>query len=360
MKIIFIAPLPPPYNGQSLVAKVFHDFLIKGYEVEVINLNKKSHKDGIDSLNRIWEIIKVLTQVFIKHRNADIIYLHISESLAGNIRDLLIYSLSFSKLNKLYIHLHGGSIKKWVFDKHRNLRKFNFFFLNKIGGVIISGKSHIEIFDGILDQNKVHIIPNFAEDELFVDDAEFESKFLNFSPIKVLYLSNLIRGKGYEYLVKAFKELEADYKNKIEIVFAGGFETNNDKEEFLKQIQPYAQLHYKGFIQGEEKRKLLKEAQVFCFPSYLHEGQPVSILEAYAAGCCVITTGKSGISDIFSDGENGYKFNEKSSESLCKTLENVVDNPGELYKFGKFNLKEARLKYKVDIYNSELEKIIKN
>jgi glycosyltransferase involved in cell wall biosynthesis len=37
------------------------------------------------------------------------------------------------------------------------------------------------------------------------------------------------------------------------------------------------------------------------------EGQPISILEAYAAGCAVIATGQPGIRDVFEGGTNGFE-----------------------------------------------------
>ena len=35
MRILFIAPVPPPITGQSLAVKVFFDELVKNHEVEV-------------------------------------------------------------------------------------------------------------------------------------------------------------------------------------------------------------------------------------------------------------------------------------------------------------------------------------
>src|SRR6185312_14520319 len=117
MRVLFIAPLPPPYNGQTLAAKILLDYLENEHQVEIVNLIKKSHKDGITNISRVFEIVKVLFQILRKQKRADIIYLHNSESIAGNFRDLLIYIICYKKLSQLYIHLHGGSIKKWVFDR---------------------------------------------------------------------------------------------------------------------------------------------------------------------------------------------------------------------------------------------------
>lgn len=54
------------------------------------------------------------------------------------------------------------------------------------------------------------------------------------------------------------------------------------------------------------KLDLFVESHVFVLPTYyLFEGQPIGIIEAYAAGCVVVTTRHSNICDIFSGSING-------------------------------------------------------
>ena len=95
MKILFIAPLPPPIDGQSKASKVLFDALTFDKEtiVEVVNFNKTNYKNGIKngsvSIKRLTEVFTVLKKIFLSEGN-DIIYLSLSESTAGNIKDLLI------------------------------------------------------------------------------------------------------------------------------------------------------------------------------------------------------------------------------------------------------------------------------
>jgi glycosyltransferase involved in cell wall biosynthesis len=46
-----------------------------------------------------------------------------------------------------------------------------------------------------------------------------------------------------------------------------------------------------GFVSGDEKCRLLREADLFCFPThYLGENQPVNLIEAMAFGLPIVTT----------------------------------------------------------------------
>jgi len=90
-KILLIAPLPPPMTGNSLSVKILYEDIRKENDVDVINLSKNSYAPGINSAKRIFQILKILKGVLKSKVDKDLIYLTISESFAGNIKDLFIY-----------------------------------------------------------------------------------------------------------------------------------------------------------------------------------------------------------------------------------------------------------------------------
>ena len=361
MKILFIAPLPNPINGQSKASKVLLDkLIIEENNISIVDLSKKSLKTGISSLNRVFEVFNVLIKVWKKRKKNDIIYFSLAESFFGNLRDLFIYTLCYRNIDKIFIHMLGGAGMKLILEGEGLRNKINRFFIKKIGGVIVEGDVNFSVFSKVVNENKIHIVPNFAEDFLFVKDEEIKAKFLNKSNIQILYLSNLIHGKGYAELVDAYAELNENDKKRINIVFAGGFGTEKNKNKFLKRIKSFEGLKYVGkFIDGDKKRKLYCQSQVFCLPTYYpFEGQPISILEAYATGCVVITSDHSGIPYIFSDKKNGYIVEKKSVPSLKKAIENTLLNINNLEDIAFHNRNEAVKKYRTSIYQDKIMKIL--
>ena len=63
MKILFITPFPPPVTGNSLAVKILFDELSANNQIEVVNLSKKSFKNGINSIERVFEVISILKKV---------------------------------------------------------------------------------------------------------------------------------------------------------------------------------------------------------------------------------------------------------------------------------------------------------
>ena len=157
MKILFIAPLPPPVAGHSLAAKVFFDHLSLKHNVSPIDFNKESFVDGFSSFNRVFEVLSILKKIWREKQDSNIIYITISESFAGNLKDIFIYLICFRKLPKMYIHLHGGSIKRLLWDKYPIVHAINKYFLKRVNGVIISGNSHLVVFKDLVLPEKIHI-----------------------------------------------------------------------------------------------------------------------------------------------------------------------------------------------------------
>ncbi len=360
MNVLFIGPLPEPVTGQSLACQVFFDALVKKNTVGVINLSKRGLNHGLDSVGRIREVLAFVWQAWRKSRKSDCVYFTISESIAGNLKDLLIYLVCFDRLPRMIVHLHGGAgMRELLRPSNRLLRTLNRFFLRRIGAVIVLGARHLSIFEDIAPAERIHIVPNFAEDSLFLDEAAICLKFDQIAPLRLLFLSNLIPGKGHVELVDAYKSLDANTCARVEINFAGGFQSDEQKKEFLQSIDGIAGLRYHGTVRGTRKVDLFHEAHLFCLPTYYpYEGQPISILEAYAAGCAVMTTDHSGIFDIFAPNRNGYCVDQRSPASIRHAIERAVAEPSVLCSFALNNHSEAVKLYRTDHYNDRLLKIM--
>jgi len=363
MKILFIAPIPPPINGQSKASIILLEKLqVENNDVEIINLSKKSLKNGFNSIRRVFDIITILIDIWSKRQNNDIIYLSLAESFFGNLRDLFIYGICYKSRHKIFVHMLGGAGMKEILRGNGIQKNINAFFIKKIAGVILEGPVNFQTFSEIIPEKKIFIIPNFAEDFLFIKDDEIKTKFANLESIQILYLSNLIPGKGYNELADAYIELDEASKKQVNIVFVGSFESQESENEFLIKIKTHSGLNYLGrFIDGEEKRDLYCQSPIFCLPTYYpFEGQPISILEAYATGCVVITSNHSGIPFIFSDKKNGFMVEKRSISSIKKAIEDVIKNKNNLEDIAFNNRNVALEKYRTSIFQRAMMGVFNN
>jgi glycosyltransferase involved in cell wall biosynthesis len=362
LNIIIIAPLPPPVTGQSLATQTLVESLRDSQDVKVIDSTKKGFQQGINSLGRLKDIANILRQVLRLRCSAQVIYFNVSQSIAGNLKDLLIYAICWRKLNRMVIHLHGGAgMREIMSRKHPLLRALNSFFLKRLGAVIVLGDRLKSICEGVVPSSRLHAVPNFAKDEFFVEPEVIEEKFEALEPLRLLFLSNLLPGKGHEELLAALVQLPPEVRQRLHVDFAGGFESAEDEARFRQQAQAieHMPINVHGIVHGEHKRDLLRKAHLFCLPTYYpYEGQPISILEAYASGCAVMTTDHSGIFDTFTPGVNGLEVKPRSPDSIARAIEHALAHLQELCAYANNNLRQAQQKYRASTHVAELEKII--
>lgn len=318
-RVCLIAQFPPPMHGLSkAVDTLYNSDLRDAFDFEKVNItNNKA----------------ILKNLFLIGKSqADLFYFTISQSKGGNLRDLMILKLLSLQKKPCLIHLHGGYYRQLLDnDMPSWQRKMNYKAIGKLEGAIVLGKSLKYIFEGMLPDEKIFIVPNGVDDEYLMSDVEFDEKMATLEQRQVkhvLYLSNFIRTKGYtEVLGMACLEKERCDKGKertLHFDFAGKFFEESEKIFFFGYIKEHKleeYVTYHGIVGGDAKRQLLKTCDAFVLLThYPIEGQPISILEAMGNGMVIITTDHAGIPDIVQDGENGLVVS-KDNINLEKCLE---------------------------------------
>ena len=89
----------------------------------------------------------------------------------------------------------------------------------------------------------------------------------------------------------------------FQLMVAGNFVNQEEKAEFgriLATSDGQKNSHYLGFISGAQKQEALRQADLFCFPTYYqNENQPVNLIEAMAFGLPILTTRWRSIPELF-------------------------------------------------------------
>ena len=340
------------------MSKILLDHLEKDDELIEIDLSKGSTNDGSITLTRVLYLISMYSRVFYHSNKTEKIYLTISESIAGNLKDLIFFFILRKKLSDVTIHLHGGSLKSEILKKSTMLARINRSIYHKIGKIVVLGDSHRSIFPSEI-QDKVKVVQNCVSESFLIDNKSLIKKHKKKNLLRVLFISSMTSEKGYRTLLDSYNHLSKDIKKYVRFDFAGGFSKIATEREFLIKIRGLNAIQYHGTVNFQEKKELFNEAHVFCLPTKMLEGQPISILEAYASGCTVLTSSKPGINDIFTDKINGLHINENDAKGLSDTIEYIYNNWSFFTESSKRNIKHAR-KFSTAKYLSNIERIIKD
>ncbi len=148
--------------------------------------------------------------------------------------------------------------------------------------------------------------------------------------LRVLAVGRSVPKKGFSYLLDALKILsERDVEWSCDIVGGGPLEEELKAQAAKQQLH---NLHLHGSMQQEEIRKLIDDADVFVLPCIVtddgdRDNIPVSLMEAMAAGCPVISTDVAGIPELL--GENnrfGLTVNQRDAHSIADALLRMISD----------------------------------
>ena len=150
--------------------------------------------------------------------------------------------------------------------------------------------------------------------------------------VKVLYLAHCTREKGLfdtlAGLELASRQLtERRFPVRLHLLVAGTFVSAEEKAEFERiMTRPGMSelVEYFGFVSGDQKNRLLREADLFCFPTYYeNENQPVNLIEAMAYGLPILTTRWRSIPELFPIGYSGL-VDTRSPEQIARVIPDLV------------------------------------
>jgi len=358
MKILIIGPLPDPIDGCSFSNQILCDNLTKAnVDYDVINTNSKnvsSKQGGRFSVKKAIDFCKVYFEIN-KIRKSNSVYFTPGQTFFG----LLKYApfIWFCKfINTPYvIHIHGNYLgEQYSILKGFKKKIFGNLIKGASAGIVLSDSLRNN-FKGLLAEKKIHVVENFVANNFF---ERYNSNIKNRNYLQIVYLSNLMEGKGVLDLLDALIILKE--KNiKFKAVFAGKIE-NLIKDQVESKFQNLKdEVKYLGVVKGDEKVKVLNNSNVFVLPTfYQMEGQPISILEAMASGNIVVTTRHAGIPDVISE-NNGYFVEKKSPKHLSRILAEISEEiTKKINVFEKTNVYYAKSYFTEQKFSNKILKIL--
>jgi glycosyltransferase involved in cell wall biosynthesis len=120
---------------------------------------------------------------------------------------------------------------------------------------------------------------------------------------------------------------------RLKLMATGSFVSEDEKAEFDRFAQASdfrGNFEHLGFVAGTQKNRILREADVFCFPTlYLGENQPVNLIEAMAYGLPVVTTRWRSLPEMFPADYPGLVDDQDPAKIAAALLRLMASDIGE-------------------------------
>jgi glycosyltransferase involved in cell wall biosynthesis len=136
-----------------------------------------------------------------------------------------------------------------------------------------------------------------------------------------LFVGRLETKKNVQGLIKAFNLLKRKYQVPHKLVLVGP--RGYGYEDSIGHLLDKSDIIEKGYLLEQEKWSLLKNADLFVFPSF-YEGFGMPILEAQAVGCPVVATNVSSIPEVA--GKGAMLVEPKNIEQIAEVMYKIISD----------------------------------
>ena len=306
----------------------------RGLRVSVVDFARAGTAQRVGSFSggRALRALGPLLSGAARLTRADGLYVVMSTSRAGFLRDAALVWPALALGRATVLHLHGGGYDAFYAAQPGWLRALIRFTLARVDAIVVLGDALRGQFAFLPRDNRV-VVPNGLPPQLEPPERP-EPKPMR--PVRLLYLSNLIESKGYLELVRACAILR-DVGVEVACDLCGEFvrtaqcSAASAEEAHAAFLRLVDELHLKdvvrwrGVVTGAEKQALLERAHLLVLPtSYPGEGQPLSIIEALAFGVPVVATRFRGIPDQVIDDVSGYLLRSSAPEQIAGAVRKAM------------------------------------
>lgn len=372
MKLLVFAHTPPPHHGQSYMVKLMldgfggdardwpagspHELGIECYHVNARfsrNLSDVGEFQGAKIFLIFWFCFQAIWIRF-RHGVRNFYYVPAPGKPVALYRDWLIMFLCLPFFKKMILHWHAAGLAKWLETSASiNARAATYRLFRPVDLSLVLSRYNFADAEKLLTRN-IRVVnngipdpcPDFNETTRPLRAERFilRRKILAGEPsaetvvVNTLFLAHCTREKGIfaaaEAVLHANRELAARrLPLKLKLAAAGNFVTSGEQSDFARLRQDpevAAVIEHLGFVSGARKDQLLREADLFLFPTcYLGENQPVNLIEAMAFGLPIVTTRWRSLPEMLPPDYPGLVNHQNAGEIAAILLKMLTYESGE-------------------------------
>lgn len=351
-KVCMVVPNKMVKGGIAAVVNGYRGSqLEKDYEITYV----ESYKDG----SKFDKLLKGICSYFhfakiLLFNKPDIVHIHSSFGPSFYRKMPFIYMASVCRI-PIVNHIHGADFDEFYVNASESKKKKVKKIYEKCSVLIALSEEWKECLSQIVSPSKISIVENYS---ILHEDAlkqRLERKCNNI----VLFLGELGKRKGCYDIPEVIAQVKKSIPD-VRFVLAGAGDEVDEKaiKELIAEKGVSDNVKFPGWVRGDTKDKLLREADVFFLPSY-NEGMPMSVLDAMGYGFPVVSTNVGGIPKIVHDGENGYCCDPGDVNRFAKRITKILLDGKERKSFGEASWKIVKEGYSLEAHLNRIEQAYK-
>jgi glycosyltransferase involved in cell wall biosynthesis len=365
-RIVVIGPTPPPVHGVSISMQTLLKSAI-AERFQLLHLDTADRR-GIHFVDKPdWHDVVLFVKQFMKivvlmaRHQPHLLYIPISQSRIGFLRDSLFMIPAFLMRCPVVVHLHGANLRT-VYDESGYIWKRYFdLILLRVTRFVVLGEMLKPIFEKWTTARHISVVPNgISQADCQVRPPTNDSQSnADHSLFRVLALSTLSRAKGVFVLLETISLVCRQYEH-VRLYIAGpwwGTTTESEAMAYIAERGIGPHVNFVGQLTGRKKTEFFRSGDVFIFPGLQQEGQPLTVLEAMSEGLPVIATDRGCLRETVQEGSTGFIVSPSSPDAIAEKVLQLIRQPDLL----TLMRRNARLRfeheYTTDLFAARMEQV---
>lgn len=323
MKLTFVTSTLHAGGAERVISLLANSFCQKGYEVEIVCINKHLVFYPIDEKVKVWfaedevKSLSILKKMMWlrKHINSekpDVVIAFMLEVYCVTLASLIGVSVPVISSERIDPHFFGRAkgLLRWL-------------LLRRTTNLVVQTVRIKDFYSAKL-QSRTTIIPNPVTDKVFSLTPTLKQK-------RIIAVGRLAYQKNYPMMFRAFAKVHHDFPDWQLVVYGNG----PQKEEIRGVIE---RLGMEGHIilagKSDHVVEEMNKSSLFVMSSD-YEGMSNALLEAVCVGLPVISTDVSGARDLITEGVNGYIVPVGNERALTLALSSMLSSPEKMDEMGR-------------------------
>ena len=200
--------------------------------------------------------------------------------------------------------------------------------------------------------DKIRVIPEGVDLNLFrPKTAEIGSEKV------LLFVGRVAPEKGLIHLIRAMPKVVSAFPSASLLIVGEDQGIQRELMKVAEGLKVKKAIHFLGPKFGSELARIYQRATIFVLPS-VYETFGLAALEAMATGLPIVTTKVGGIPELVEDNYNGILVSPRDHDALAEAIIKLLSDPELRLKISKRNAAKAK-RYSWENIAKKIEKVYK-
>ena len=325
MKLTFVTSTLHAGGSERVMSLLANTFAQRGYEVEIICINKHLVFYPIDDKVKVWFAEDEVRSTFIL-KKMGWMRRHIKQECPDVVIAFMleVYCVTLASLIGIHVPVISSErVDPHFFGKAKGLLRW--LLLRRTTHLVVQTERIKEFYSRKI-QERTTIIKNPVTEKVFsLQPVEKENR--------IIAVGRLAYQKNYPMMFRAFAHVHQLYPQYQLVVYGDGPQKEEIRAEITKlKMEEHIVLAGKSDHIVEE----MKGSRLFVMSSD-YEGMSNALLEAVCVGLPVLSTDVSGARDLICDGKNGFVVPVGDEAAFTSALKQLLLSPEKMEEMGKYS-----------------------